>query len=46
MLKLEDEVLAEYDLVAATKVDEAGFFARTWDSIMLMFEDDEEAASE
>lgn len=46
VLTLEDEVLAEYDLVAATKVDEAGFFARTWDSILLMFEDEDEAASE
>lgn len=41
VLKLDDEVLAEHDLVAASNVDEAGFFSRMWDSVMLMFEDDE-----
>lgn len=45
-LRLDDEVLAEYDLVAASNVDEAGFFSRMWDSILLMFEDDEEEESE
>lgn len=38
VVKLDDEVVAEETLVAASDVAEAGFFARTWDSILLLIE--------
>jgi D-alanyl-D-alanine carboxypeptidase (penicillin-binding protein 5/6) len=36
-VKLNDEVIEEKPLVALTSVEEAGFFSRLWDSIILFF---------
>ena len=39
-MKVDGEVVAEAPLLAAVAIDEAGFFARMWDELMLMFEDE------
>ncbi|SMF20687.1 D-alanyl-D-alanine carboxypeptidase (penicillin-binding protein 5/6) [Alteromonadaceae bacterium Bs31] len=39
LISLEDETLAETDLVAASDIPQAGFFARTWDAVVRMFEE-------
>ncbi len=36
VITLNDETIAEEDLVAMSGIEEAGFFARTWDSLILM----------
>lgn len=36
-VKLDDEVIAERPLIALEAVEESGFFARLWDSIVLFF---------
>lgn len=38
VLTLDEEEIANVALVAANSVDEAGFFARNWDSFMLMIQ--------
>ncbi len=35
-ITLDDELVVEENLVAMTSIEQAGFFSRTWDSIMLM----------
>lgn len=35
-ITLDEELITEEDLVALADVEQAGFFSRTWDSIMLM----------
>lgn len=40
VVKLDDEELATVDLQVMQDVKQSGFFSRTWDSILLMFEDD------
>lgn len=39
VVKLDEDVISEQELVAMEDVAEAGFFARTWDSILLMISD-------
>lgn len=36
VVRLDDEIIAEDELVAMSDVQPSGFFARTWDSILLM----------
>ncbi len=36
LVKLDEETIVEQDLVAMNSVQQAGFFARMWDSILLM----------
>lgn len=43
---LEGKLIAEADLVSKNGVSEAGFFARTWDSILLMFESSNDSKPE
>lgn len=43
VLKLDDKTLGEFKLIAAAEVNEAGFFSRIKDSVLMMF-DDEPAA--
>ncbi len=39
VLKLDEEIIAEQELVALEDVGPAGFFARTWDSVLLLISD-------
>ena len=38
LVRLEDEVVAEQSLVAANNMEQSGFFARTWDALLLLLE--------
>lgn len=42
LVALDGEELAKIDLHVMQDVEQAGFFSRTWDSILLMFESEEE----
>ena len=44
VLTLNDEFLLDADLVAANAVDQAGFFSRLWDDLLLFFEAKSDAA--
>ncbi len=41
-VKLDGEELATIDLQVMKDVEQAGFFSRTWDSILLLFHDEDE----
>ncbi len=42
VVKLDEEVLAKVDLQVLEDVKKAGFFSRAWDSVLLLFHDEEE----
>ncbi len=39
LISLEEQTLVETELVAASDIPEAGFFTRTWDAVIRMFEE-------